>query len=58
MKRHRCLAPADLIYEWQKIDVKTKQPYSIGMKDGSLFAFGGLCVVAYSSLWFRWQCHT
>ena len=42
MKRRRCLVPADLIYEWQKIDAKTKQPYAIGMRDGSLFAFAGL----------------
>jgi putative SOS response-associated peptidase YedK len=46
MKLRRCLVPADLIYEWQKVDVKTKQPYAIGMKDGSLFAFAGL--------WERW----
>jgi len=30
MKLRRCLVPADLIYEWQKVDVKTKQPYAIG----------------------------
>ena len=42
MKRRRCLVPADLFYEWQKIDAKTKQPYAIGMKDGSIFAFAGL----------------
>jgi putative SOS response-associated peptidase YedK len=34
--------PADLIYEWQKVDAKTKQPCAIGMKDGSMFAFAGL----------------
>jgi putative SOS response-associated peptidase YedK len=42
MMQRRCLVPADLFYEWQKIDAKTKQPYAIGMKDGSLFAFAGL----------------
>jgi putative SOS response-associated peptidase YedK len=42
MKRRRCLVPADLIYEWQKVDAKTKQPCAIGMKDGSMFAFAGL----------------
>ena len=46
MKRRRCLVPADWFYEWQKIDAKTKQPYAIGMRDGSLFAFAGL--------WDRW----
>jgi len=46
MKRRRCLVPADWFYEWHKIDAKTKQPYAIGMRDGSLFAFAGL--------WDRW----
>jgi putative SOS response-associated peptidase YedK len=41
-KRRRCLVPADLFYEWQKLDAKTKQPYAIAMKDDSLFAFAGL----------------
>ena len=41
-KRRRCLVPADWFYEWQKIDAKTKQPYAIALKDGSLFAFAGL----------------
>jgi len=42
MKRRRCLIPADWFYEWQKLDPKTKQPFAIGMKDGSMFAFAGL----------------
>jgi putative SOS response-associated peptidase YedK len=42
MKSRRCLVPADLFYEWQTINAKMKQPYGIGMKDGSLFAFAGL----------------
>jgi putative SOS response-associated peptidase YedK len=41
-KRRRCLVPADFFYEWQKVDAKTKQPYAIALKDGSLFAFAGL----------------
>ena len=41
-KRRRCLVPADLFYEWQKVDAKTKQPYAIALTDGSLFAFAGL----------------
>ena len=40
--RRRCLVPAEWFYEWQKIDAKTKQPYAIGLKDGSIFAFAGL----------------
>ncbi len=47
VKCRRCLVPADLFYEWQKIDAKTKQPYAIGLKDGNLFAFAGL--------WERWK---
>ena len=41
-KRRRCLVPADLFYEWQKVDAKTKQPYAIALKDDDLFAFAGL----------------
>ncbi len=46
-RRRRCLVPADAFYEWQKIDAKTKQPFAIGMKDGSPYAFAGL--------WERWR---
>jgi putative SOS response-associated peptidase YedK len=41
-KRRRCLVPADLFYEWMKLDAKAKQPYAIALKNGSLFAFAGL----------------
>jgi putative SOS response-associated peptidase YedK len=46
-KRRRCLVPADLFYEWQKLNEKAKQPYAIALKDGGLFAFAGL--------WDRWK---
>jgi putative SOS response-associated peptidase YedK len=46
-KARRCLVPADAFYEWQKIHAKTKQPFAIGMKDGSPYAFAGL--------WERWR---
>jgi len=46
-KTRRCLIPADVFYEWQKIDAKTRQPFAIGMKDGSPYAFAGL--------WERWR---
>jgi putative SOS response-associated peptidase YedK len=41
-KRRHCLVPADLFYEWKKLDEKSKQPYAIVMKDSSIFAFAGL----------------
>ena len=44
-RRHRCLIPADGFYEWMPVrgsGTPRKQPLHIGMKDGSLFAFGGL----------------
>jgi putative SOS response-associated peptidase YedK len=46
-KSRRCLIPADAFFEWQKIDAKTKQPFAIGLKDGSPYAFAGL--------WDRWR---
>ena len=36
-----------MVYEWKKLDAKTKQPYAIVMKDRSLFGFAGL--------WERWK---
>lgn len=47
MKHRRCLVPAEWFYEWKKLDAKTRQPYAIGRKDGSIFAFAGL--------WERWR---
>ena len=44
-RRHRCLLPADGFYEWLGVDARgelRKQPLHVGMKDGSLFALGGL----------------
>jgi len=46
-RKHRCLLPADGFYEWMPIhgapgEAVTKQPVHVGMKDGSLFAMGGL----------------
>jgi len=45
-KKRRCLIPASGFYEWKKLD-DGKQPYFIGMRDGSSFAFAGL--------WERWD---
>ena len=47
MKRRRCLVPAEWFYEWKKTGEKTKQPYAIGLENGSPFAFAGL--------WDRWK---
>ena len=47
MSRRRCLIPADAFYEWLRVGVKEKQPYSFGMIDDSVFAFAGL--------WDRWR---
>ena len=41
MRRQRCLIPADGFYEWKQSG-KAKQPYSIGLADGGVFAFAGL----------------
>lgn len=41
VRRRRCLIPADGFYEWQARPGR-KQPYHIGMVDGSVFAFGGI----------------
>jgi putative SOS response-associated peptidase YedK len=45
-QKRRCLMVADGFYEWQKTNGK-KQPYFIGLKDQSPFAFAGL--------WERWK---
>jgi len=47
MGRRRCLIPGDAFYEWLRVGVKEKQPYSFGMIDDSVFAFAGL--------WDRWR---
>jgi putative SOS response-associated peptidase YedK len=39
----RCLIPADGFYEWQTQPAgKTKQPFFIRLRDGSVFAFAGI----------------
>lgn len=47
LRYRRCLVPADGFFEWQKLDAKNRQPWAIGLSDGSLFAFAGL--------WERWK---
>jgi len=39
----RCIVPVDGFFEWRAIKgARTKQPYAIAMKDGSLFGLAGL----------------
>jgi putative SOS response-associated peptidase YedK len=47
LRHRRCLVPADAFYEWQKLAPKTRHPYAIALRDGSLYAFAGL--------WDRWK---
>ena len=46
-RRQRCLVPADFFYEWQKLPAGGKQPYAIGLADGTPMAMAGL--------WERWK---
>ncbi|CAN1212554.1 Abasic site processing protein [Tumidithrix helvetica PCC 7403] len=46
-KHRRCLIPTDGFYEWQRLEGSKKQPFFIGLKDSSPFAFAGL--------WERWE---
>ena len=43
-RRHRGLVVGDNFYEWKKLDEKgkLKQPYAIGLADGSVMAMAGL----------------
>ena len=42
-RRRRCIMRVDLFFEWKAIrGAKAKQPYAIGMKDGSAFGLAGL----------------
>jgi putative SOS response-associated peptidase YedK len=40
-KHRRCLFPASGFYEWQTVD-GSKQPYNVGMADGSPFLMAGI----------------
>jgi putative SOS response-associated peptidase YedK len=41
--KRRCIVPIDLFFEWNAIlGQKVKQPYAIGMEDGSAFGLAGL----------------
>jgi len=45
-RQRRCLVPADFFYEW-KTTPAGKQPYAVGIADGTPMAFAGL--------WERWR---
>ena len=47
IKKRRCLVPADVFYEWQKLGGKGKQPFAFGLRSGEPYAFAGL--------WERWK---
>src|SRR6185369_8632936 len=41
--KRRCILPIDNFFEWKAIKgAKAKQPYAIGMQDGSAFGLAGL----------------
>ena len=43
LRQRRCIMPVDLFFEWKAIKgAKAKQPYAIGMKDGSGFGLAGI----------------
>lgn len=46
VKRRRCLVPADVFYEWKKLEGK-KKPFAFGLRSGEPYAFAGL--------WERWK---
>ena len=41
-KQRRCLIPVDGFYEWDTIGPKSKEPYAIALKTGSIFGLAGL----------------
>jgi putative SOS response-associated peptidase YedK len=43
MQKRRCLIPADVFYEWQDVPgQKRRKPYAVAIRDGEIFALGGL----------------
>ena len=43
MQKRRCLIPADVFFEWQDVPgQKRRKPYAVAMKDGEIFALGGV----------------
>ncbi|MBM6617859.1 SOS response-associated peptidase [Bacillus suaedaesalsae] len=49
-KKRRCLVLADSIYEWKRLDAKTKQPMRIKLKSDDVFAMAGI--------WEHWKSPT
>lgn len=43
MQKRRCLIPADVFFEWQDVPgQKRRKPFAVAMRDGEIFALGGL----------------
>jgi len=43
MQKRRCLIPADVFFEWQDVPgQKRRRPYAVALKEGELFALGGV----------------
>ena len=43
MQKRRCLIPADVFFEWQDVPgQKRRKPYAVAIRDGEIFALGGL----------------
>jgi putative SOS response-associated peptidase YedK len=42
LKKRRCLVPADLFFEWERPDTKTKRPFAFALKSGEPYSFAGL----------------
>ena len=43
MQKRRCLIPSDVFFEWQDVPgQKRRKPYAVAIRDGEIFALGGL----------------
>jgi putative SOS response-associated peptidase YedK len=42
LSSHRCIIPADGIYDWKQVSKKGRIPYRITWRDGKIFSMGGI----------------
>lgn len=47
IKTRRCLVPADVFYEWQKLTARTRVPFAVALRGRQPYAFAGL--------WEKWK---